>query len=485
MLRPYILLLFVTFVSAKAIAHQLPEFFYSWINSPSMCHATVCLEIAELTETDDPEVLYSYDAQRSVTPASVMKLLTTATALEVLGGDKRIETEVGYRGEVTSEGVLRGDLIILGHGNAMLSSMWSQYPRDAFARSVVAAIKKKGIRHIEGRVIGDGRLLSQSPIPVDWTWEDIGNHYAAGISGLNYSDNAYTIVLNTAERGKQPQVQSVIPTVDGLVLDNQLLALNYSHDSAYIYGAPGSPQRVIYGAVPHTRPQFRIKGDVPDPPQFAASCIRRELIQAGIRVDGSAVNAASVSTLPAMSSLRDAQGVTPLYTHLSEPLQYMARQTNEKSLNLMAEMLLRQLALSAGDGSETSGIRAIMSYWQKQGVDLSGIQIYDGCGLAPSDRLTARFVNRLLAKMHHNADFVASLPVAGKTGTIRNFLKNTHLEGRACLKTGTTKQVIAYAGYIKGSDGRQYVCSIFVNNHTCKPYIVRKNIEKLLQMLIS
>lgn len=460
----------------NAQTHKLPAEFENWLNSKGMRHATVSLEVSRLSKKSEPEIVYSYDNERSVQPASVMKLVTTATALSLLNPEQTVPTEVYYSGNIV-DGKLNGDLIIKGYGNAMLSSSRSNFPKEAFIASVFGAIRKNGIREISGNVIGDGSMLCESPVSTEWTWEDMGNHYAPSISGLNYGDNWYEIELNTSQRGKKPSVLKIEPQVEDLVIDNQLLPLDYGFDSAYVFGAPYQNVRTILGAVPHRHPRFKIKGDVPDPARFTAFCVRSSLIKMGISIKGESFSH-KTTTIPDYSSL------TLLYKHNSESIAFIAKQTNVFSVNLFAEMLLRQISLKYGNGSETDGIKSIYKFLRSKNLDTDGIRVFDGCGLAPADRVTTHFIVSLLDKMKDDKNFYNSLPVAGKTGTVYSFLKNTPLDGKAHLKTGTTKAVIAYSGYVESADGNTYAVSIIVNNYTCQSTIVRKNIEKMFLLFI-
>ena len=157
------------------------------------------------------------------------------------------------------------------------------------------------------------------------------------------------------------------------------------------------------------------------------------------------------------------------------------RETLLQSLNLQAETMLHLLTPSC---RRDSAILAIQHYWMTRGLDMESLVMYDGSGLSPNDRVTAHLVNSLLADMQFDADFRQSLATAGKDGTVRRFLKGTRLEGKAQLKTGTLKNVVAYAGYVNGSDGRTYAVSLFVSNNSCKHAELRKRIEKLLLSLI-
>lgn len=476
MAKFFLCALFMISFVANAQLRKLPPEFDKWLSSKGMTHATVSLEIAKIKEGEEPHVVYLYDNERSVQPASVMKLVTTSAAMSLLDPQKTVPTVVYITGDVTG-GVLYGDIVIRGYGDALLSSSRSLFPKEAFADAVVLALKKEGISSVEGNVVGDGTILKQSPISSEWTWEDMGNHYAPALSGLNYGDNLYEIVLNTSRKGHKPSVVKIVPDVDGLVVDNQLMATDYSFDSAYVFGAPYQNVRTLLGAVPHKMPQYKIKGDVPDPAQFAASRIKAALLRSGISVGGKALSMGQDSGF-------DYAKAKIIYRHDSEPLAFIARQTNVFSVNMFAEMLLRQIAIEYGDGTESAGINKVLDFLQSLGLDIDGIRMFDGCGLAPADRVTTRFIVDLLAKMQSNDDFVKSFAIAGKTGTVHSFLKNTRLDGKARLKTGTTKAVIAYSGYVEGSDGNAYAVSIIVNNHSCVPSLVRKNIEKMFLLLI-
>lgn len=162
-------------------------------------------------------------------------------------------------------------------------------------------------------------------------------------------------------------------------------------------------------------------------------------------------------------------------------LRDVVRDTNVESLNNQAETILRLLDPQC---RLDSALLIVTNYWKKQGLDTDCLVMYDGCGLAPSDRLTSHFIVGLLSLMQYDEDFVNSLPVAGKEGTVRRFLRETRLVERARLKTGTTKSCVAYAGYVRGTDSKLYAVSIFVNSFAGKTMPVRKGIEKVLLSLI-
>lgn len=162
-------------------------------------------------------------------------------------------------------------------------------------------------------------------------------------------------------------------------------------------------------------------------------------------------------------------------------LRSYVRETNEKSLNIHAEALAYLLS---PEHTLQAGLDTIASYWKSRNLDTEALVMYDACGLAPADRVTVHMISQLLAEMKDDADFRNSLAVAGKTGTVIYFLRASYLSGRAQLKTGTTKSVVGYAGYVRGTDGHTYSIVFIVNNSLTPLTVLRKNIEKMFILLI-
>lgn len=180
----------------------------------------------------------------------------------------------------------------------------------------------------------------------------------------------------------------------------------------------------------------------------------------------------------------DTDYMPPLQNQLADSgrlLREVVFDTNHESLNLQAETLARMLHPSC---SLDSALAVISDYWRDQGLDTECLWMYDGCGLAPSDRVTARFIVQLLNKMKGDPDFVNSLPLVGQEGTLKRFLRDTRLSGRGRLKSGTLKTAVTYAGYLTGTNSKKYELCIMVNNYSGKASEVRRGMEKVLLSLI-
>ena len=455
---------FRTFASDEAIRQ--------FVSNPHFKHASIGFSLVRLS---DGAVVASYDEERALAPASTLKVLTTATVLSLLPASDQLRTTVGYRGVITPDGVLQGDLIVRGQGDPSLASKYSTLPTSAFFEAVCASLQKLGIHSIQGRLLADETYLSSQGIPPGWNWEDMGNYYAAGVYGLNYADNTFTLTLNTHPKGQQPRVKHVLPQVDDLVIENGLETYATPFDSAYLYGAPFQTTRFLFGALPHKQATFSIRGDMPEPPLQLIQNLRDFLRHKGFTIDVSCFSARMVE----QQGLAFPKDEHLVYTHRGDRLDYLARQTNVYSLNLYAEALLRwvgkDLAVSKGVTNE-QGVNRVLAYWKQRGLDTSGLFLQDGSGLSESNRITASFMTGLLYTMQDHPPFVHSLPLVGKEGTVKHFLAQAKYAGIGRIKSGSISQVLAYAGYLTPD----YAVAIFVNNATGSTRHTRAAIEKLL-----
>jgi len=422
------------------------------------------------------QVITAYNSDLPLVPASVLKLVTTATALELLGPEHRFETGLDYVGTLKN-GVLEGDLVIRGGGDPTLGSKHLGENCDAYLSTLISQVKAAGIKAVKGRVVGDAGLFDEEPLSPYWLWEDIGNYYAAGICGLGVRDNSYTLNLRSGAPGSNPDVLGTEPPLPRLQIDNHLVAAPNNKDSAYLYGQPYDWHRSLHGTMPANKAFFSIKGDLPDPPLYAASALRDALVKNGITVDKAPATLRTYS-LPKAKCVR--LGVVK-----SPPLKQIITIIHHHSDNIYAEYLLRQLAgvQYAPPYTARQGLSVIYDYWQRKGLDTDGLLMVDGSGLSPVNRLSARFLGDLLAFMSSRSNygevFEATLPKAGMEGTVASFLKGTSLAGKFRLKSGSNQYTTAYAGY--GSlNGTKQVVVMLVNHTNLSPWQIRKDMADFL-----
>lgn len=417
------------------------------------------------------EVIDSYRPDHVVPPASVMKLLTTGAALEILGADYRFPTTLEHSAPI-EDGVLQGNLYI--HGSCDPSLGWKG--RTAFLDQWVRAIRKAGIRRIEGAVVADLTILDGDAQNPAWLCEDAGNYYAPGIFGINYYGNTMNIVLRSGEVGSVATVVNTDPQVDGLVFINRIRCDKITHDGAFVSGVPYSRERYLSGSVPSNLGTFGVKGDLPNPGLLLAQHLSNRLREAGISVARDATYEADYNPLnPAR---------TVIYTHYSPTLEEIIRETNVNSNNLYAEALFRYLGTRYGlPGTIHGSCDLLRDFWRRRGVDMGAAIIKDGCGLAPQDAVSAKTFVQLLTYMSRSkyADaWFASLPVSGVSGTLKTLCAKTELEGRILAKSGTIAGTKNFAGYIDMPNGDRWVFAILINSAPGKARRIQTVIQEYL-----
>lgn len=406
-----------------------------------------------------------------IPPASTQKVLTTATALELLGSDFRFSTYLETDSTIVG-GVLQGNLYIRGTGDPTLGSQ--KVGDQMFLYRWVQALRKQGIREITGNIIADVSFFDGDAVNPQWLWEDIGNYYAAGVYALPYLDNTLNIQLNSSSIGQVAEVVKTLPYVEGLEFENHIRCTSITYDGAYVHGLPYNNKRYLVGSIPANHGVFGVKGDIPNPPLLLAEHLKLRLEEAGIKVHGKA-DYLTESVSPQRKVLHE---------HRSEPLSEIVLEINQNSNNLFAEQLFRFLGSRMGmPCTIQNSVTVIQNCWRNRGVNLQNCFIMDGCGLAPQDAVSAGILVQILTYMHKSKNseaFIASLPVAGESGTLRGFLRETALQGNVCAKSGTTSRVKSYAGYLQNKRGETVVFAVIVNNAACKSKQVQTMIEKFL-----
>ena len=454
------------------------------LQAPYMRGASFSLVVKDVQEG---RTVYSYDTDRLQSPASVLKTVATATALEILGEDYRYPTTLEYDG-ILENGTLEGNLYIKGSGDPSLGSSHFAPGQNKFLSTWIAALQKAGIKHITGSVISDESIFDTEGVSIKWLREDMGNYYAPGSYGISIFDNMYKLSLQTGAAGTRPVLKGTEPDIPFIRFKNYLKAAPVSSDSAYIIGAPLDDVRYLYGVLPANREAYVLKGDIPDPALYLARYLTDQLQQKGIRVDGSP----SCYRIEVEENRWKKGERKEIVTTYSPTLREIASICNHVSHNLYADAVVKTVGLQYKPrrnemiSSFGRGVQVVKEYWEKKGLDVFPLRMNDGSGLAPADKVSAGFMGELLVYMATESAvsdaFIASLPQAGIEGSVRNFLKGSKLQGKAHLKSGGITGVRSYAGYIT-KDGKTYAVAVFSNNYSCPMSRMTRALEKLLLQL--
>jgi len=448
-----------------------------FVRDPALAGAQISINVVDVASGRQ---LAGHQAAVACIPASTQKLLTTAMAMDVLGPDHRFQTRLIVTGEVV-DGTLNGDLYVVGGGDPSLGSPYLKgVPGlNAITGHWVSKVRAAGIRRINGRVVGDGSYFGTQASSPGWPWSDLGNYYGSGAYGLNLHENFYFLdLLQRGREGDIPPVQRTRPEVPDLRLTNELRSgPRGSGDQAYIYGAPFGYDNYVRGTIPVGTGRFTVKGALPDPPLFTAQLLCRKLTEAGVEV-----------SLPAESDRRVGGGRfadgTVIDTYRSPDLATLVDRTNLRSNNLYAEALLREVNKHRGRAPHEMASTEVLKEWLTGlGLSTTAVRFEDGSGLATRGFFPAQFMTDFLRNRAGDERWRKSIPLAGRTGSMRGFLKNTAANGRLYAKSGSLGAVRAYAGYVVRDDGQELAFAIMVNNFTVESKEVRKMMLRLMERL--
>jgi serine-type D-Ala-D-Ala carboxypeptidase/endopeptidase (penicillin-binding protein 4) len=455
------------------------------VNDPVMRHgqAGICI-----MDVQSGQLYGTYNRDMSLIPASNMKIVTTAAALKILGNDYTFRTDLQYEGAI-KDSILYGNIVVKGYGDPTLGSpLFDSIASFAMVLdSFALKIKALGIAKINGKIVGDGTAFEKATAVSTWLWEDMGNYYGVGSSGLNIHENLYYLnFIQNPSVGSPPSVLGTTPQVPHFKMYNEVNSAAGGGDNAYIYAAPYARTGIVTGTIPAGNGSFNIKGSIPDPPYLAAWHLRRVLLEHGIVVSDSATTQIFLEQNGIPTQTRQT-----FFTWRSPDLATIVKRTNLESVNLYCEAMVRAVALQqTGLGSNDKGTEIIKQFWQSKGIDTMGFYMLDGSGLSPRNGISPYQLVQMLRVISVDnqwfTPFNNSLPEAGKTGTMKGMFRGyPSVFGKLRAKSGTISRVRAYSGYAVAQDGRQIAFSIILNNFSCSQNDIRKRLEKFMAEIVK
>lgn len=435
---------------------------------PQLENALISLSVMD---AQTGELLFAENDQIGMATASTLKNITAATALDILGPDYRFSTTLVKRGDLDDQGVLHGDLVIIGTGDPSLGSdRYETTKEELILNNWVQAVQSAGIKKITGKIIADDLLWGGYQAPDAWPWADMGNYYGAGYSSLNWRENAFGVVFKPANRQGEPTgIASMTADLSYLDIRNEVITgARGSGDQVYAYAAPYST-RVFFRGSHGIDLKKTIRMSVPDP----AFDLAFQLSKALERVNISAAEGIQTAYLDSsQTNTETQQKVHILHVHQSPTLAELVYWFNQSSINLYGESLLRALSQQWETGLGTgSAARKLAEYWsEKMEIPRGELRIVDGSGLSPNNRVTTGAMVKILTAIQQESWF----PAFYESIPINNGMK---------LKSGTISGVLGYAGYHTASDGREYVVSILLSNYEGGAAAMRRQMFRLLDVL--
>ncbi len=413
----------------------------------------------QIVDLETGERLYDYNGEHRMTPASVVKLVTSATALDQLGSPFTFTTRLLLpRQNWRESGRIQGDIVLLGGGDPSFMSTDGKGGQEVFARWA-EALQKMGLREIDGRILGDDTLYVDEPLPPGWLEEDLNSSFAAEPSALMVRKGTVAWRIPSRKRAPEAPIRlHFYPETNYL-----RYAVRKDRDARYIQVGRGLGNNNVMVTTPVSKVGLQaMSGEmtVHNPSGYAVAWLKTALEEAGIRVRGEALDADRVT---GYMQPEDAE----IWTHYSWPLARLVRETNKRSINLFAENMLLQLGVSGDQaGSRRRGLRRVGQFLAQIGIEPRQALLFDGSGLSLDNRLSAQALMQLLRYMHRHPEaeaFRKSLAIAARDGTLRWRLAETELAGRVYGKTGTMEGVRSVAGYMDTPGGRSLAFVLLAN----------------------
>lgn len=442
-------------LSAQSMSQKLEKATKNLLETSAAYSANLSFYVSD----DAGNLVYEYNGTKGLSTASTQKIFTATAALETLGKDYKYKTEASFSGTILA-GELSGNLFITSNGDPTLGSWrYEGYKPEDFKEKLVASLKKKNIKKIDGDLIIDDSYFDFQTIPGGWPWNDLGNYYGAGVFSVNWRENQFDIDING------DKFKNFTNSLENLNWVNQLKTGGTS-DQSLIFTSPLSNVAYINGTLPANK-TTTVSGATPNPPLELGLEIKNWLKSSGIDFNGKVITNSQ--------KLVDGEKVlvTPkentFFTFESPTLDKIIYWFLRKSINLYGETLIKTMAKEKkNEGSFEVGVDYLKDFWLAKGIKSQMINFADGSGLSPQNYVSAKAeVQALLyvKKQDYFSEFYDGFPTQG------NGMK---------LKSGTIKDSKAFAGYYKSKSG-SYVFSIIINNYD--GYDVSDALYKVLNVL--
>ncbi|HZS43842.1 MAG TPA: D-alanyl-D-alanine carboxypeptidase/D-alanyl-D-alanine-endopeptidase [Blastocatellia bacterium] len=437
----------------------------------------------KIVALDSGNLVYEEDADKVFNPASNMKLYTTITALDRLGADFKTRTSLYAMSEPDSNGTVKGDLIFYGRGDGNLSGRFNNGDNLKSLEDLANQLKARGVKRIEGNIIGDDSYFNSELIGYGWEWEDLQWKDGAEISALTIDENVVNMKVTSGAKPGDPCTILLDPSNSYVTIVNNTRTVD-TGQKLDIGIRRGLQDNIIevWGTVALNDKGSNYQVSVHDPALYAANLLKSVLGGQGITVTG---EARSVNAKQRRQQPLDISSLKELAFLESIPLSDELKVINKESNNLHAEILLRQLGVKFGTKylekpiertsvqgpipTEELGASVVRDLLKQLGVDTAPLTMKDGSGLSRYDLVTPNATIALLkyvAGRPYANILIDSLPIGGVDGTLRRRFASTTAANNLHAKTGTISYVNSLSGYVTTTAGQRVIFSIMINNRT-------------------
>jgi D-alanyl-D-alanine carboxypeptidase/D-alanyl-D-alanine-endopeptidase (penicillin-binding protein 4) len=493
MTRPLALALSVSLVGSLTAADLALKLDNIIDSTGALSHAFVGMRVVRLS---DGRVLYARNSERLFVPASNMKLFTTALALSKLGADYRLATQIGADVPIDADGTLAGDLELVGGGDPSLSGREYPYRAHAAPSAIYSfraideladqLISARGLKRIDGNIVGDDSRYVWEPQPGPWSSDSATREYGAPVSALIVNDNTFALTLRPGAHAGDSARITLTPPFENFAIDNHVATTERGERKIEVYRSASGRELHLWGTIPKGDAGFAQELAIGDPALYAAEVLRDALLRRGISIRG---NAVARHRFPDETASDHPKLEVVLAEHRSPPLFDLLQVVDKVSQNLHAEMFLREVAIASGHaGSREAGLASMDEFLAGIGISRDEYQFTDGSGLSRATLVSPAAITQLLVHMNqspHREDWLTLLPIGGEDGTLGSRFAG-HPEARAIrAKTGTLDHVKAISGYADTTAQGRLAFSLLVNNFEEPAPAVTKTMDELVLALLQ
>jgi D-alanyl-D-alanine carboxypeptidase/D-alanyl-D-alanine-endopeptidase (penicillin-binding protein 4) len=452
---------FVFGLNAQTIEQKLKKAYQQFESDSQMRHAISSLYVIN---AKTGEVVFDKNSQIGLAPASTLKIITASTAFELLGKDYRYKTEFSIK--ETSKEV--NDIYVKSFGDPTFGSWrYNNTKPDTILKNFYQQLTSDGYQGKAGQFVIDNLNFETKTIPGGWIWDDVGNYYGAGAGALIWKENQYDLALRSADKiGDPVKIVSVNGKKDfvGSFTSEARSAAPGTGDNAYVYLPLGDNTYTVRGTIPVSQDSFIISGAVHDGVSYFTQNLGESLrSHQKISPKENSLYLYQIQKIPASQKV--------LYTHYSPTLDSIIYWFLKRSINLYGEALVKTFAFEKnGYGSTDSGVAIVKNFWKQKGLDPDELNISDGSGLSPQNRVTTHAQVEILKYAKQQSWFPYFYDALPEFNNMK-------------MKSGSISDVKGYCGYHTSGDGTEYIFSFLVNNYNGRASTVVNKMFKVLDAL--
>ena len=447
-------LLLCIFSFAQTVTKRLEDAYQKFENDSQLRNGITSLYVIN---AKTGEVVFDKNSTIGLATASTLKIITAASAYEFLGKDFRYETKFGYVGKIKGRS-LQGSFYIKPSGDPTLGSWrWKGTLDSNVLDKMITAVKKLNITNYNGVVV-DSMGWYEETLPDGWIWQDVGNYYGAGATGFNWRENQFDLVLQSGKNiGDAVSIVRTKPEYFSTPLVSLAKsAAKGSGDNAYVYYPLQQTNGIVRGTIPINENAFVISASSPQSANAFVSFLTQNL---------------SKNKIFQTQYKHPSFDTTILFSHYSPSLDSIIFWFLKRSINLYGEALVKTLAYQKkGTGSTDEGVDLVKELWKTKGINPTELNIVDGSGLSPLNRVTTHAQVQILQYAKSKSWFAGYYNAFPIYNNMR-------------MKSGSIRDVRSFCGYHTSRDGQEYIFSFLVNNYNGSSSAVIQKMYKVLDVL--